>query len=352
MTEPAITVVRVPGKVMLAGEYAVLGGGTALSVAVGRYLTVKIVGASSDNRDFACSRVHSDLWDKPGVVAAGAVAADYPDAPLLAAVAHAMQCYKVHAAQVDVTSELTVSYGIGSSSALRLGVLMAFSAAASRLRGHSLSAAGAWQCAREALRLQRQAQTQASGYDLATQLSGGLCQFRAGADFEHWPESSVRADEAALAALSKLVKVYVGGAGAATTPLLHSTLSWLQASEQMPQVHAVSDDLHAAFAGALKAPLQAHAVATLAAACGRHRRLFRAGPAYPSELAADLEGLPGCDESWSFKTTGAGGEDAVLLIGSAAAQADAARTLAARGWAPLAASFTYHGAALDQRGAL
>jgi hypothetical protein len=351
MTEPAITTVRVPGKVMLAGEYAVLGGGMALAVAIERYLTVQITGASSGDQGFTFCKVHSDLWAKPAVVAADTVAADYPDAPLLAAVAHAMQYYKMNAAQVDVTSELTVSYGIGSSSALRLGVMMAFSAAASRLKGDALSADDTWQCARQALRLQRQAQTHASGYDLATQLSGGLCQFKAGADIDHWPESSVRTDATTLAALSKLVQVYVGGAGAATTPLLNSTWSWLQANEQIPQLHAVSDDLHAAFAGALKAPGQAQAMTALAAACGRHRHLFRTGPAFPHELAADLEGLPGCDESWSFKTTGAGGEDAVLLIGSAAAQADAAHALAARGWTPLAANFTYEGAALDPWGA-
>ncbi len=346
MSELSVTSVRVPGKVMLAGEYSVLDGGAALAVAVARSLTVDVAWADEGAADFIGCVVHSELWPQPGFVSVGSVAADYPTQPLLAAVAHALDLFHLPATRVSVQSELTVSYGIGSSSALRLGVLMAFSAASLRRQGRTQTAADGWFCASEALRLQRQAQTQASGYDLATQLSGGLCRFKSGPDLAHWPESIERASDSVLARLSTLVRVYVGGAGAATTPLLLSTLTWLRETAQMPRLHALSEALQSAFTDALAAPHQESLVAALAAACGQHRQLFSAAPAFPTALARDLGVLAGCDSSWSFKTTGAGGEDAVLLIGEARATEAAAGVLARRGWTLLPGGFTPSGAKL------
>ena len=346
MSELSVTSVRVPGKVMLAGEYSVLDGGAALAVAVARSLTVDVAWASEGAADYIGCVVHSELWPQPGFVSVGSVAADYPTQPLLAAVAHALDLFHLPATRVSVQSELTVSYGIGSSSALRLGVLMAFSAASLRRQGRAQTAADGWFCASEALRLQRQAQTQASGYDLATQLSGGLCRFKSGPDLAHWPESIERASDSVLARLSTLVRVYVGGAGAATTPLLLSTLTWLRETAQMPRLHALSEALQSAFTDALATPQQESLVAALAAACGQHRQLFSAAPAFPTALARDLGVLAGCDSSWSFKTTGAGGEDAVLVIGEASATEAAAGVLARRGWTLLPGGFTASGATL------
>ena len=45
------------------------------------------------------------------------------------------------------------------------------------------------------------------------------------------------------------------------------------------------------------------------------RTFISESPANPKRLLKGCEDLPGIDESWSIKTTGAGGEDALLVIG-------------------------------------
>src|SRR5690606_638539 len=74
-------------------------------------------------------------------------------------------------------------------------------------------------------------------------------------------------------------------------------------------------------------------------AVGAMRRVFRGSPHEPRELLSALEALPGIDETWSIKTTGAGGEDALLLFGDDEAVKPALRVLHARGWEALPVAF-------------
>ena len=70
-----------------------------------------------------------------------------------------------------------------------------------------------------------------------------------------------------------------------------------------------------------------------------HHELFRDAPTYPRALTDFLVTVPGYGESFGFKTTGAGGEDALLVIGTPEGRKAAAIALHARGWDPLEASF-------------
>ena len=81
----------------------------------------------------------------------------------------------------------------------------------------------------------------------------------------------------------------------------------------------------------------------LASAAGAQRSFLAESPHFPKSLAAHLAALPGCDQTWSFKTTGAGGEDALLVFGRKADITAADSALRSLGWHPMPASFTGHG---------
>jgi phosphomevalonate kinase len=340
-TAPLVTV-TVPGKVMLAGEYTVLAGGAALAATIDRRLTVTVTHAPG----LGGCRVHSDLWAAPRLVEWGMDGGE----PLVAAVARGMRLYGVSDCEVAVRSELDPRHGVGSSAALRLGVMAALSAVGApprRRRGRT----ALWNAALEAFRLQREHQRQASGYDIATQVKGGLTLFTPGHAAagargpvaEDWPGATTSFTRTEMQALKELVHVYVGGAGAPTGPVLQDTLAWLDRSGRLPRLESATATLLAALGRALAGPSDASA-SGLARACAAHRAVFAGSPHFPEALAGGLAALAGESERWSFKTTGAGGEDALLLFGRRAALAPAHAYLAERGWHSLGAAFTSTGA--------
>jgi hypothetical protein len=151
--------------------------------------------------------------------------------------------------------------------------------------------------------------------------------------------------------LADLVQIYVGGRGAPTGRVTSETLAWLNERGLLHRVTAATDDLIADFQRALAAPADPRQLTSLARSVGAHRRIFHASPHFPHALAQALAALPDCDATWSFKTTGAGGEDALLLIGRAEATAPAAALLEGAGWRRLASPFTGSGAEIRRQGA-
>ena len=502
-------VVKVPGKLMLAGEYAVLAGQPALATTLDAHLTVRAsIGSSQDRpHPFAGEiTVSSDLWmeedrnpesdgqlrgsrDQRGGKGArtgghqrpflgykinpgtGVVRAWYghpsshspftsggsiggasvsvldpegdrdplqatrdafeqekgvvnevhdglhaaPPAshqPLIQAVLRGAQALGIHQGTVHVSSELDVSHGFGSSSALYLGVMAALSALqfplwdaaeghhdsssplepvggrlpdwflhgplpldlATHLGGDSRTLGDhpdrvttlLWGASRLAYRLQWTMQKRASGYDTLTQLLGGIvqCQPFAAEDprggsfvtsqmkntvdqgydpevhetLMHWPHQAQRLDCLQAGALARYAHVFVGGKGAPTGPLVRSSMAWMQDAEQsgfLRELCSLDHQVQMAALKLLKNPPPAGdngALRDLLFAVSQHRQLLKKMPQYPLALAQTLEEIPGCDRSWSFKTTGAGGEDALLLWGELADLGEVSQTLRQMGW--------------------
>lgn len=322
------TEVRVPGKVMLAGEYSVLYGGRALAVAVDAYMHVTATLVPGQ----VGLIVHSDIWPSPRWVKPGARELGASFEPLLRAAQEGLEAYQPQGTEIRVTSGFRTQDGLGSSSAVSLGTLLALQslARASQPEG---PARDFWDAARRAYLLQRQAQGSASGYDVATQLLGGFTCFRA---FHRenlglpWPAMAERLE---FARLAPYLQVYVGGRGAPTASTLAATDAWLAGENQQRALSELSERLIDAFlAVATSGPLHLAALLRLVKA---HRSLLEAGPKFPRAMASELAALPGDGETWSFKTTGAGGEDALLLIGEGAYLAPATRVLKRRGWQQL-----------------
>ena len=69
----------------------------------------------------------------------------------------------------------------------------------------------------------------------------------------------------------------------------------------------------------------------------------------PRTLLPALHNLSGLDRQWSWKTSGAGGEDALLVIGHQQDIAAATACLAELGWQRFAYSVTAQGLHLDIR---
>ncbi|MBC7662087.1 MAG: hypothetical protein H7249_20520 [Chitinophagaceae bacterium] len=308
--------VSVPGKILLAGEYAILRGGRTLSATVETRLKLEIAPAS----DFA---IYSDLWSAPL-----SPSSTSRDEPLLDSVQFAARQHQVTKAHIHVQSDLDVKAGLGSSSAVRLAAHLALAAFAKQTV--NLSDDERWDAARAAWRLQKAQQGFASGYDLVTQMQGGFVEWTA--DYERWP-GVVRS--LSMDWLNKWVHPYVGGAGAPTKKVGGSVRSWLDEHHMWPDLTLKTEHL-------IEAILSQNAE-TILNTIRAHRTLFASAPFYPQALDKSLAQLSGFDRSWTFKTTGAGGEDAILLIGPRSLLAEPDQALKNRGWSRLKSSWSTQG---------
>jgi hypothetical protein len=78
--------------------------------------------------------------------------------------------------------------------------------------------------------------------------------------------------------------------------------------------------------------------ASLMQKIGALRTFFLQSPFFPSHIFQDLLTLPGLDSTWSIKTSGAGGEDALLVFGLDSEIASVSTCLIAKGWHKLKVS--------------
>ena len=313
----------VPGKVMLSGEYAVLEGGPCLAITVTPRLkatvTVRAHGFT----------VISSHWpdavtftDRPRVADDRQVLCD--------TVWQCAQRWQVSGALVAVSSDLDPRHGVGTSSALRLSLTLAFGALAGKL-----SEQARLEEARFAWSLQQQDQSLASGYDILTQLLGGLVAYQ---PQPPWPGPLVRSTAAAGASSFHF---FVGGRGSPTGPVARATHEWLGRKSLWPELLQLTNT----FQGAMqRAFCEGDLAPELFAMMGEHRAIFRGSPADVPAWHEVLAKLPGCDRRWGYKTTGAGGEDALLVIAREEELVALRQGLARIGLRPYPGAFTSAGA--------
>ena len=312
--------VTIPGKVMLSGEYAVLRGEPALAVAVDRHMTIE-----AEAGDGETPILSSDLW--AGTQNLDENSADY----FHRAVAGMIWKTGVVPGRVSITSDLNIKHGLGTSSALRLGVSMALRVLAGEENGKSTWA----EAAENAIKLQRAAQGYASGYDVMTQWHGGLIRFVSSTA----QGDGYAVDRFATSGLVDRVHVVGGGQGAPTATMIQAVRAYMD--KRQNDLMRVNSDLTNALTAAIEA--DGGDWRSVYQAAGEHRKFMAAAPEQPGALLAELGAIAGCDESWSVKTTGAGGEDALLLFGEREAISPALKLLADKGWERLPVSFTDRG---------
>lgn len=320
-----IAVAKVPGKVMLAGEYAVLEGGRALAATVSDCLTIE--AELQEGFDLI-----SDLWATPY---RSDILPDDSSSPFVQAVAATCLVNDFPGCRMRVESDLNVDWGMGSSSALLLGVLLA-GRGLGDLSFDQFQLSALWPVARQAFELQLARQGVASGYDVYTQYFGGLNIFST----SQWRGDCPETVSLPLEFIRNNFHIVVGGEGAPTTSTMQSTGQWLRASGRFADLLTISDALIDQILDG------SHDLVDLVA---RHRRLLHDSPQFPRQIAKILSEISGCDKKWTFKTTGAGGEDALLLIGSKSEVAEALVALEALGWQLYAGQWDDRGCQLEVR---
>ena len=329
----ASTHIRVPAKVMLSGEYAVLFGGRSVAMAFDRYMKIKV----KPRRDEQLM-IDSDLWDAP--IVADPRHPKLQKSPLGRVIEWLHQQDRCPAADVIIRSELKPEDGFGSSSAVSLGCLLALYLACEPQLLKTLPYEQnlgqfdvIWKLARLCWQQQKRRQPAASGYDFLSQSLGGVTILTP--DELQWPGQYQRFAANPLRGLP--MRIFKGGRGAPTGPIMSDTLTWISTSNRKHEIVQASED----FTNRLKTQLfhddssPCCPTADFYGSCGRFRRVFFHSPHYPHELLDRLEKLDGCDKSWSFKTTGAGGEDAVLLFGEPTALEAPEQYLRESGWSPV-----------------
>lgn len=316
----------VPGKVMLSGEYGVLFGEKALASSLSQGLSISVKKNMGTHKGF---EVKSPIWEKPIHVLNSENILAFKNNPFCETVAFAMNFFGLDQGVVSIDSSIEITHGVGTSSAIRLGTLIAF-----RQIGEKNTEISDLELAKIALQLQRNSQSQASGYDILTQLHGGIVEMLPSSDIKTWPKELFKYPKTSMENLNRFVHIFVGGRGAPTEHVMKKTLSWLEHQNLMAQMLEVTCSLTNAFSELLKNPASEH-ISSVITHMGKQRALFEPSPCYPSDLSQKLKKINGCDRKWSFKTTGAGGEDALLVFAPAEELEPIITLLAQENWIPM-----------------
>ncbi len=163
--------------------------------------------------------------------------------------------------------------------------------------------------------LQKHIQKRASGYDFITQAQGGVVQYQAQ---QPWPKGWSKCPEL-MSNTENCVHIYVGGKGAHTSSVSADTLAALQQQDLMQKLLTYSEHVVTTMMAYLGSPESVTQQQDFFAANKTLRELFALTPHFPHSIAKALSEIHSCDQTWTFKTTGAGGEDALLLFAHQAA---------------------------------
>jgi mevalonate kinase len=286
---------------MLSGEYTILSpGGSCLAYAVDKYLGVTIEAIAHG------IEILSDMWPMP-LKASSIVDLNDNEDIYVASVRAAAAAFHLENFRISVESELG-ECGLGSSSALRLGVTCAAELYARQI--DNLEDDTIWRAARHAWLSQQRYQKFASGYDVITQALGGLLKITATPDT--WP-GKVENIEHDAAEFSSRVHVFIGKSFARTKDMVAPTLEWLNSAGRSAELNRLNDALQAAIVNYFSTP-ETFLWQALLAACREQRHFMKQSQFYPHSIDAQFHDDSTFDNEWTFKLTGAGGDDAIIVF--------------------------------------
>jgi mevalonate kinase len=291
---------EIPGKVMLAGEYSILDGCTSLASSLDLFYTVKVQCNTDPDQPHT---IISDLWDEPLEIATSCldstslhaeIAVDY--------LATAVRRFPLNSTlTITIGSGWAVSDGLGSSSAIGIGILAGCKALSTQ--SLSLDSLEILNLARD---VQRARQPRSSGYDLMTQLHGGMISIHP--DLINDELRVQPCPESTKEWLNTHLHLYVGGQGAPTSETMQSTSQWLNKKNR----NKVLMHLNHSLISALLNPM--NNLETIIKEFIQLEGFWKTSPNFPHKIWTALGKMTDYGQSWAAKTTGAGGEDAILVI--------------------------------------
>ena len=141
-----------------------------------------------------------------------------------------------------------------------------------------------------------------------------------------------------------MVHLFVGGQGADTAVVVRDTMKWIDGQGHVPMVVA-SMELQYAFTNALRDLTN---LKSLIEAVAQWREWFSDSPHFPKHIESALRSVSWLDQRWSWKTSGAGGEDALIIVGHRKDLVDVSTCLAEQGWQPFKYAIAERGMQLRQ----
>lgn len=304
------------GKIMLAGEYAVLYGGRALAVTVDCSLRVEV----SKNSGFDGLVIFSNIWSEPKKLTWSEASRAKEPAFSIAAKMMTIIEKKEHACTKKKTGlnifistdNFKVSYGVGSSSALRIATIKAVA----KYFDYDISDK---ETAKLAYQDQLEAQGKASGYDILTQLYGGvICSTTLGkidkvgklalGKDRQWPGEH-QSHQGSYDFINRHIHIFTAQTGSATGPLVQITSHAIETRHLQQELLALSESLIDKVLD--KKPDLSQVILS----SRQLRAFFKELPCASSKIYDALSGIEAEHPSFTWKQTGAGGEDAILLIG-------------------------------------
>jgi mevalonate kinase len=234
---------------------------------------------------------------------------------------------------IEIHSEFGPKLGIGSSSAYLLGVYLCLLLTGDQPARETLSISP--QILEQACDLARKAQLafqgHSSGYDVLTQAYGGLISYRYLAGEPSWEYILER--QPLLQQSFPWLHFAGNQTGAPTKIYVQRGQQYLQDDPKgLQELTEKNLHLQQAFFAKLVDNLS---IADLIYAMECQRQCLKKMPVYPQSLGQQLSSLPGCGTEWSFKTTGAGGEDLLIFVAEPPAWEKLQSPLAKIGLSPL-----------------
>ncbi len=297
MISPAT--IRIPAKVMLAGEYSVLDGAKSLSFALNHYFSVTVQQAEGT------SELQSDLW--PEKVLLNHCPAHLEKEPAIE-LARNLEKTAGENIRVKIKSDFLPSSGFGSSSALRLAMQSMIN------HFQNTSTRSPLEIAKTAFIGQKIHQGKASGYDFATQVVGGFIGFSTNENMD-WKVDRCHLTDPSIA--SDFIHILVGGRGENTEKALVTMTQWMRQGSHKEELSIINQGLVGYLEKFFEQPSNETMKENIIKSSALSRNFFRSTPNFPHEVSSLIESVTGCDEDFSFKTTGAGGEDSLIVFGTA-----------------------------------
>lgn len=288
----------IPSKVMLNGEYSCLFGHKALALTLNRFM--HFYYEPSTEKEWG---IDSDFYPKILEGPLNELLFDQPNDLLLQALSFYQQKTSCSPFKIQIKSKIKPSYGLGSSSALRLGLAMICLNIPS-IHDHRIADAIdlGWQS-------QKNSQGAASGYDLITQAYAGLVESQTQQN-----KTQFTFTKQTLSTSTKpheLIDIFVGTEGAPTSSQLNNTLAELTENKQLQHLILVQEALLPLWKIFLNGEWSPEFCSYLL----KKQQIFLQCSNYPQKIHQALSQISNFGKNFVYQLTGAGGEDAILLMG-------------------------------------